>query len=239
VDRLRGGGPLPDRYLYGERALREELVRELPGATGELAAAVTRNAYGALVLNSARVMFVDVDLPREPAGARLLRWLRGRLLGESSPSAGEEEARRRLQAWIEDDPSRGVRVYRTPAGFRYLVTHDVFDPRAEEASRAMEALGCDPRYGILCRAQRCFRARLTPKPWRCGLRPPRVRFPFETAEEEAAMREWLERYTSASGPFAACAFEASHGSRAGHPEVAAVQRAHDDLSRAERPLPLA
>ena len=48
------------RYAYSDRALREEIVQEIDG-DDTLSAAITRNAYGSLVLNSSRVMFVDVD----------------------------------------------------------------------------------------------------------------------------------------------------------------------------------
>jgi hypothetical protein len=38
------------------------------------------------------------------------------------------------------------------------------------AQRFMQFLRCDPDYIKLCRVQKCYRARLTPKPWRdkCG-----------------------------------------------------------------------
>lgn len=67
ADRIRSGAGFPDRYAYTDRALREEAVQELPSAGGADApeAAITRNAYGALVLNTANVCFVDVDLPTE------------------------------------------------------------------------------------------------------------------------------------------------------------------------------
>jgi len=69
--RIRGGEALPERYAYGTRPLREEVLRELRGGDDALAAVLTRNAYGAVVLNAAGTMFVDVDLAepslREPA----------------------------------------------------------------------------------------------------------------------------------------------------------------------------
>src|SRR6185437_11448436 len=53
---LREGRPL-DRYLYGEQPLREEVIRTIQPEV----AVITRNRYGALVLNAARAMFIDVD----------------------------------------------------------------------------------------------------------------------------------------------------------------------------------
>jgi hypothetical protein len=59
----------PDRrYGYADRPLREPVLRELRTSEGELAAVVTRNSYGCLVLNTVRVMFVDVDLPEPESG---------------------------------------------------------------------------------------------------------------------------------------------------------------------------
>jgi len=49
-------------YLYGERPLPEPVVREFQGG----AAVVTRNVYGALVLNAGRLMFVDIDREDKP-----------------------------------------------------------------------------------------------------------------------------------------------------------------------------
>ena len=64
ADRIRAGAGFPERYAYGDRPLREEVVGEVPGtqAAGEPDAAITRNSYGALVLNAAQVFFIDVDV---------------------------------------------------------------------------------------------------------------------------------------------------------------------------------
>ena len=70
AERVRQGAGFPEKYSYGDRPLREEVVRELPGLGGAEApdAAITRNSYGALVLNAARAFFIDVDV--EDAGPR-------------------------------------------------------------------------------------------------------------------------------------------------------------------------
>jgi hypothetical protein len=66
AERIRAGAGFPGRYAYGDRPLREEVVGEFPGAAAADApeAALTRNAYGAVVLNAARVFFIDVDVER-------------------------------------------------------------------------------------------------------------------------------------------------------------------------------
>ena len=46
-----------DRYLYSDRMLSEEIIREYPDSSGNIAYAITRNSYGALVLNTSKVLF--------------------------------------------------------------------------------------------------------------------------------------------------------------------------------------
>ena len=58
-----------EHYAYWQGPMREEVIGRQTAAGGELIAAVTRNRFGALVLNAARVMFVDIDFPRTPATA--------------------------------------------------------------------------------------------------------------------------------------------------------------------------
>src|SRR6266545_1040788 len=160
-------GTAPGRYAYGSRPVREEILRELPGATDGLAAVVTRNVYGCEVLNTAQAMFVDVDLPRpKPA------WSLGRLLGRRALDPVEERINE-LRRILEADAWSAARVYRTAAGLRLLITDRLFEPASAEAERLMTSFGADPAFVLLCRVQKSFRARLTPKPWRCGAgRPP-------------------------------------------------------------------
>ena len=58
--RIARGAPRHEAYFYGKTPLREEIVRAVGG---DGSAVVTRNRYGALVLNAARVPFIDVDVP--------------------------------------------------------------------------------------------------------------------------------------------------------------------------------
>src|SRR5690348_9467468 len=72
LEQLLASGRKPDRYGYANRPMREEIVEQHPGM------AITRNAYGALVLNTERAMFVDIDFDdpkREPRALdQLRRW---------------------------------------------------------------------------------------------------------------------------------------------------------------------
>lgn len=196
---LLASGRKPDRYGYTDRPMREEIVEQHPGM------AITRNAYGALVLNTDRAMFVDIDFDgnrsREPRALdQLRRW------------AGQH--------------GLGVFAYRTAAGLRALVTSATFDPKAPATAALLGEVGCDHLYVKLCQAQSSFRARLTPKPWRIEQRPPHLRWPFADAGEEQRFRQWLAGYEQASAGFAACQFVEQIGPAAIDPAVEPVFRLH-------------
>jgi hypothetical protein len=227
-------------YAYGDRPLREEIVRPAAGA-GERAAMVTRNSFGCLVLNTAGVLFVDVDLP-PPSSGGIGGWL-GRLFGRGSgaqdSTSPQAVALARLEDWLGRNPSCGFRVYRTHGGLRYLETSRLFDPASDEVATMLGELGCDPLYLRLCRSQESFRARLTPKPWRCGLASPPSRFPHETPEREAAFLGWLRDYDACCERYAVCELLPSVGDGFVNADVAPVVRLHDEATRSGSGLPLA
>jgi hypothetical protein len=224
------------RYAYGDQPLREEVLDTIGGPER---AVITRNAYGCRVLNAARVLFVDVDFPEPRPGAGLARGLR-RLFGrDARADAPEPAARAKIEAWLAAHPDWGLRIYRTRAGLRLAATHALFDPSTPATWDAMTALGCDPLYLRLCRAQQSFRARLTPKPWRCGARVPPARFPFETAAEERTFQSWRADYDQRQRRFATCALVDSLGAVARDGEVDQILAVHDAETRVGSGLPLA
>ncbi len=96
-------------------------------------------------------------------------WLADRLAGTP-----KDLARRRIETFAKRSPSWSLRLYETPAGWRVLVTHATFDPRSDEVQAFFDAIGADPIYVRMCFNQNCFRARVSPKPWRIGI-PEHVR----------------------------------------------------------------
>ncbi len=58
------------------------------------------------------------------------------------------------------------RLYKTPAGFRIFATHDTILPSDKVVEEWFRYFHADANYARLCQSQQCFRARLTPKPWR-------------------------------------------------------------------------
>ncbi len=190
-------GNMPNRYEYAEGELREELIREITDDNGTLIGAVTRNRYGALVLNTATLLIADVD-------NRALGFLAGLLALFSSRRARQSRALERIDRFRRDNPQFELRVYETRGGYRVMITNQGFDP-TDEATRAIfEQLGSDPLYVKLCRSQACFRARLTPKPWRCGsARVPNL-FPRETPEARNAFDTWLRKYEQQARAHGVC-----------------------------------
>ena len=61
IERLRHG-EVPGQYEYLDVPLREEILDTLSASDEEIAV-VTRNRYGAAVLNTADVLFADIDIP--------------------------------------------------------------------------------------------------------------------------------------------------------------------------------
>jgi hypothetical protein len=220
-------------YLYGSRPLREEIVREVAAAEEGAQAVVTRNRYGALVLNTDRVPFIDIDQP--PAGG--LKGLFRRLTGRETDAG--QEALARIRSSCAAHPTHSFRIYRTKAGFRVLATDLLLDPAGDESRQLLEGFGADPFFVRLCAVQESFRARLTPKPWRCGCPLPPGAFPREEPNVQAAFAPWLERYEQASQRHATCRYLESVGGDRQLPGIRRIVAEHDRTTRADSDLPLA
>ncbi len=190
-----------DAYAYAVDRQLEPVVDTLRGSAGEELARVTLNSYGALVMNARSMLFADVD-------------------GRPDES--------RLEDAVRDDPALAFRVYRTPAGSRYLCTSRWFDPVSPETATLLQRLDSDPKYALLCRIQRCFRARLTPKPWRAGQRPDRI---VQSAAAGVARGE-LDRFLGKMSAYAAVHFVRSVGDAPTLSELLPLIDYHDRWSQA-------
>jgi len=234
ASRFENGQPL-DRYGYGIRPLREEVIQPIPGLHEKEAAVITRNAYGALVLNTERVMFADIDFPEQKAS--LVSGL-VRLFTNVKPTP-EIDALKRIEDWVARYPGIALRVYRTAAGLRCLFTNQIFDPGDHSTIEMLHGLGSDPLYVSLCRDQQCFRARLTPKPWRVGLtgRPPH--YPRQDSRQEQQYAGWMSAYQMAISRFTVCRLLKQLGDPTSHPEAARIVQVHDRIACANSSLPLA
>lgn len=153
-----------------------------------------------------------------------------------------KQALTRIEGFARRHPDWHLRAYETPAGYRLLAMHSTFDPAGIESARAFCQLVVDPVYARMCRNQRCFRARVSPKPWRIGiserLKPRTGVWPIDP-EKLPLRAAWVRDYEQRSTGHAACRFVARFGSDRVHPAAEAVRRWHDELSRADSQLPLA
>ncbi|MBI5563665.1 MAG: hypothetical protein HY870_02145 [Chloroflexi bacterium] len=212
-----------DRYGYADRPLREEIIESITSSDGRESAVVTRNSYGALILNAARVMFIDIDFEAKSGGlsARL------RQLSGKAPSSPEADHLARIEEWARRNPQWSMRVYRTFGGLRGLITNELFDPIDPGSTDVLKSLNSDPLYVRLCRAQECFRARLTPKPWRCGTPNPPSRYPWPTTGAEMAQRQWERTYEYAANRYTTCKLVKQFRSASMPSDVARIVEMHD------------
>lgn len=153
----------------------------------------------------------------------------------------EQELRTRVHRFLQSHPGWCLRIYRTPAGFRLLAMHGRFDPLASEVADFFNAIGADPAYVRMCMKQRCFRARLSAKPWRIGLARIKPRpgvWPINP-ERLPERKRWVADYERKAEGYAACAYMATLGNGRVDAEVERVRELHDAACRAESGLPLA
>lgn len=236
AQRIATGQGFPDSYGYPDRPAREEIIEELKNEDGDLIAFISRNSYGSLVLNTARLMFIDIDVPK-PASQGLLGLIKSLFGGASSDPF--EPVLQQIREKASAMPDLTFRVYRTAAGFRLAVINKRIDPTGSESQSLLSAFGSDPLYVRLCKNQESFRARLTPKHWRCAFESPPCRFPFPNEALERRYLQWVDDYNELSADSATCRFIEQIGS---HPTVGDFRRLielHDRETRCNSELVLA
>lgn len=197
AQQLREGISISRNYQLDMQEIREELIEDILLADGTRIGAITRNAYGALVLNTEYLLIADIDTPVPSLWRRMLTWF-----GISYPTKARVIAT--LEQLQGQQPEITLRIYETFAGLRVFVIHQSFKHDSEQGRQWLSRLGADKRYQQLCELQQCYRARLTPKPWRCGMtRPPSNRYPRENALTQQRFSNWVKRYEANSRQFSA------------------------------------
>lgn len=245
--------------IAGQALARREPKVAYNGATGtpireEVLArhgehVITRNAYGARCLNTANVLFADIDFSAPVSGLKAFAMALAapltRLFARRTAAAAEgpeDAARERLSRFVAQHPDWNLRLYRTPAGLRVLATHAPLDPRSNAVQAFFTEVAADPVYVRMCVNQNCFRARLSAKPWRIGiskgLRPRPGVWPVRP-EALAARQAWVAHYEQQAAAYAACSYLGSIGSGTVHATAAPVVDLHDRESRALSGAPLA
>lgn len=154
----------------------------------------------------------------------------------------EGAALERVRAFARQHPEWRLHVYRTPAGLRLIAGHRRFDPLEPAVKELFDAVGVDPMYARMCALQRCFRARLTAKPWRLGLTEPLRPRPgvWPVRPERLPERaRWVAAYEAKAREAAACRYLETLGQGAPDGEAERLRRLHDEACRAQSALPLA
>lgn len=161
---------------------------------------------------------------------------------EKRSETPQAQALHKIEAFSDTHPDLHLRVYETPAGFRVLVMNDVFDPTADNTEAIFKMLNTDPMYVVMCQRQRCFRARVSPKPWRIGisehLRPRPGVWPIKP-DRLPIRQKWVASYEARSAAFASCRFAKTLGSTGVHPDAESVRAVHDELAKVDSGLPIA
>ena len=243
--RERRAGGEPQWYDYIHAAKPEPMLEDFhepdaepnpdsPAATRT--AAITLSRYGCQVLNTRDLAFIDIDDAHHQSPGLLAR------LFSRTKNTPEDAVLTRLHHLITQVPHAGARVYRTAAGFRVLLLSPSLDPTSSDAETFMRELHADPLYVQLCRTQRCYRARLTPKPWRlpCGAPPAPIR--YDTfGRADPLFDEWQAEYTEQSEAHAVCDLIAETGATLDQcrPGVRHLVDVHDAQTRVGTGLPLA
>lgn len=234
----------PESYSYQTRFVPEQVVSTFPAPDGSLLAAVTRNRYGALVLNTADVVIIDADIVFPPTqsatGPGLLSWLFGKppaTEARGTPDPAEKRLAQIRQA-VAQFPDHLFRIYRTHAGYRIFLLDQRCSPADPLARQLLDAFQADRNYQNLCQVQQSYRARLTPKPFNLGVDYPTVHYPYPDSLRETA-ESWQQRYESASQSFRVCQPIQEIGSGERDPDVNFLLQLHDEACRVQADLPLA
>jgi hypothetical protein len=141
----------------------------------------------------------------------------------------------RIEKFIAERPGWGVRVYETPAGLRLLATHRQFASDEPEVRAFFDAVHADKVYRQMCINQKCFRARLTAKPWRIGIsdhiRPRPGVWPIN-ADKLPLRNAWIAKYEEAAANAAACRYVETIGNSKIDANLAETVSLHDQESQA-------
>lgn len=128
-------------------------------------------------------------------------------------------------------PDLHLRLYKTPNGYRILVMNDTYEPVSDKAISILKALNSDKTYIQMCKNQKCFRARVSPKPWRIGvdrLRPRPGVWPIKP-EKLQQRNNWVTEYNEASKNYRSCYFVKHIGSHTTTEKTERVRDLHDTL----------
>ena len=216
------------RKIAGEKHLFEDYdaeIREEILQTVDEHSVITRNRYGARVLNVEQLMILDIDKPKPTGG----------LFKKKDTRPPKEQIFEMVKNLaITKYKDLGFRIYETYQGARVIVLGKEFDPRDKQTKKMMDEFNCDPLYTLLCIKQGCYRARLTPKPSRMKFHGYKVKYPREGDDSE--FQRWVSEYENMSRSFSVCKLIEQVGASFSMNDVVML---HDDVTGVNYPQRLA
>ena len=207
--------------------IKEELINSIDERN-----VITRNRYGALVLNSENTIFLDIDYPR----TTFLSSLFG--LFSAKPKTTNEIKKILFNQVVEVAENSfsqlSFRIYETKRGYRVVAIGENVGPNTELARELFKRFNCDYLYTQLCYKQDCYRARLSPKPGYIRYKALKVKFP-RSDDEQRVFGDWLRGYEEKSENYSVCRLVHSVRETRYLDEVIKV---HDDYCKVSKNLPL-
>ncbi len=173
-----------------ERPTREHIIEEIDSEN-----IITRNYYGALVLNTSSVNIFDIDSYRKT----FWETVTFKKIDEKTAIVGLLRSLYAQQVL----PGTTWRIYETSKGIRLIVLGQFIEPESKLFGDFCGRINADNLYATLCRHQRCYRARLTPKPFRIKIRTIKYRCPVPEGCD-ADYENWVADYELESKNFAVC-----------------------------------
>ncbi len=165
-------------------------------------------------------------------------WRRTRLARAATARLAAAHAE--LERLLRSQPWRS-HLYESPNGYRVIATHTRSTPDDPRVDEFFSRLKADPAFVLLCKRQKCFRARLTAKPWRTNLSVD-VRYPRQWPIDDVrrvARDAWIAAYTPEAERYAACKYIGLYGSASPDLGAEEMRSLHDQLSKARSDKPLA
>jgi hypothetical protein len=120
-----------------------------------------------------------------------------------------------------------------------LMRTDAPQPLDDDFDALCKAVGADDVYRELCREQDCFRARLTPKPLRCGIEMPTwSSYSGCLVSDEGELARYVNAYDILADHFKVCKLTQTIGGGIIHRDLRALVDLHDQMCKVSSDLPM-
>lgn len=172
-----------------EKPVCEEIVQEIDPNN-----IVTRNRYGALILNTTSLSIFDIDQHKKS-------FLEYFGFKKDNKTAIIENLRALFAK--RGQTNSNWRIYETCKGIRLIIVGEYFAPNSQEFKSFSQQINADSLYTWLCTQQHCCRARLTPKPYRMKIETIKYQCPIPEGQKEH-YRQWVANYQQQSEKFTVC-----------------------------------